>query len=370
VKKSDREEAKATRVLHTTPRAPHAARAPQLPPHHASLHHLLRRPPPRHRRCAGRAHRRGPARGSRLNRWARLGPQEQRRPSRCALPLLTLSPSSPSVHSTRTARLCLHVCARHVHAPLACFKEESRSAPSTSPCSSLYPLFLSRFRLFRQRIHFMFLLLASAVPLLLPAVFLNTTTHNHGSQLTPTPLLSTPPPPCKPPQANRAPPASASALKSSLVTSILPRFGVVTAPCGGHDKCCDGFYCRKETALNTMVDGTLNTQISKIYDASTSKPDQCCIPNFLIDVTDIVFPSGLYDSGDNTCDTSNGFWSAGANNLACLCCEGTIARSGPTGDKASSIFCNNLAGAKHDAGCCGGDPTKPSSGFGFCPSSA
>ena len=229
---------------------------------------------------------------------------------------------------------------------------------------------LSRFRLFRQRIHFMFLLLASAVPLLLPAVFLNTTTHNHGSQLTPTPLLSTPPPPCKPPQANRAPPASASALKSSLVTSILPRFGVVTAPCGGHDKCCDGFYCRKETALNTMVDGTLNTQISKIYDASTSKPDQCCIPNFLIDVTDIVFPSGLYDSGDNTCDTSNGFWSAGANNLACLCCEGTIARSGPTGDKASSIFCNNLAGAKHDAGCCGGDPTKPSSGFGFCPSSA
>jgi len=143
VKKSDREEAKATRVLHTTPRAPHAARAPQLPPHHASLHHLLRRPPPRHRRCAGRAHRRGPARGSRLNRWARLGPQEQRRPSRCALPLLTLSPSSPSVHSTRTARLCLHVCARHVHAPLACFKEESRSAPSTSPCSSLYPLFLS-----------------------------------------------------------------------------------------------------------------------------------------------------------------------------------------------------------------------------------
>ena len=201
VKKSDREEAKATRVLHTTPHAPHAARAPQLPPQHAPLHHLLRRPPPRrrrwrHRRRAGRAHRRGPARGSRLNRWARLGPQEQRRPSRCALPLLTLSPSSPSVHSTRTARLCLHGCARHVHAPLACFKEESRSAPSTSPCSSLYPLFLSRFRLFRQRIHFMFLLLASAVPLLLPAVFLNTTTHNHGPQLTPPLLLSTPPPPC------------------------------------------------------------------------------------------------------------------------------------------------------------------------------
>jgi hypothetical protein len=208
VKKSDREEAKATRVLHTTPHAPHAARAPQLPPQHAPLHHLLRRPPPRrrrwrHRRRAGRAHRRGPARGSRLNRWARLGPQEQRRPPqeqrrppRCALPLLTLSPSSPSVHSTRTARLCLHGCARHVHAPLACFKEESRSAPSTSPCSSLYPLFLSRFRLFRQRIHFMFLLLASAVPILLPAVFLNTTTHNHGPQLTPPLLLSTPPPPC------------------------------------------------------------------------------------------------------------------------------------------------------------------------------
>ena len=173
-----------------------------------------------------------------------------------------------------------------------------------------------------------------------------------------------------PPQASRAPPASASALRSSLATSILPRFGVVTAPCGGHDKCCDGFYCRQETALNTMVDGTPNTQISRIYDAPTSKPDQCCIPNFLIDVTEIVCPSGLYDSGDNTCDTSNGFWSAGANNLACLCCEGTIARSGPTGDKASSIFCNNLAGAKRDAGCCGGDPTKPSSGFGFCPSSA
>jgi hypothetical protein len=42
----------------------------------------------------------------------------------------------------------------------------------------------------------MFLLLASAVPILLPAVFLNTTTHNHGPQLTPPLLLSTPPPPC------------------------------------------------------------------------------------------------------------------------------------------------------------------------------
>jgi hypothetical protein len=51
---------------------------------------------------------------------------------------------------------------------------------------------------------FLFLLLASAVPLLLPAVFLNTTTHNHGPQLTPPPLLSTPPPPCMPPQAVRS----------------------------------------------------------------------------------------------------------------------------------------------------------------------
>jgi hypothetical protein len=138
--------------------------------------------------------------------------------------------------------------------------------------------------------------------------------------------------------------------------------GVVTAPCGGAVKCCDGFYCKQETDLNTMVDGQLITQESMIYEEFTSKSDQCCIPDVYYDVTKIACPREHYEILSETCDTA-GFWSTGANNLACLCCEGTIERIVDAA-KIGKIFCNTANDAiSNDAGCCGEVP----GASGLCP---
>jgi hypothetical protein len=144
--------------------------------------------------------------------------------------------------------------------------------------------------------------------------------------------------------------------------------GVVTALCGETGTCCcDGFYCKIDTELKTIVDGVPNTQTSSIYGEYTSKLDQCCIPDFNTDVTELACPSESYDDG--LCDTSD-FWTEQASSLACLCCEGTIERYYPDlAVEASIIYCNvdqyddSFPITPGDSGCCGQEPA----GFGKCP---
>ena len=380
------------RAFFTQPRAPpHAARAPQLPSHHAPLHHLRRRPPPRrrrlrHRRRAGSAFRRGPNHGKRLNLgsagWARPGvprqPVQRRRPqrrqSRCALTLLTLSPPSPSVHSTRTARLCLHACARHIHASLACLQETSRSAPFTSPCSSPYPLFLSRYRHFRQRGRFSVFTFgfcrATSSPRRLPQ-------YDHPQPRTPTDATPSPLNPASPMHAAAGrpkpahrpvyPPApSPPPPVYSCVNPVITQLGVVSGNTGcssASTSCCAPYKC--STELDSSDDSVRSAQYEAKVDGSDAfSPavnvaivDACCILP-VTDITGLVcndaanpeydpnFPSfpqyckredtpagttavsddsivDIYDANQITAGETL-FNQAVLNQLACLCCSGHV----------------------------------------------
>ena len=149
-----------------------------------------------------------------------------------------------------------------------------------------------------------------------------------------------PSPPCPPPPV--------------CVNPDIDEFGVVTATCGETETCCNGFYCKIDTALNTIVNGVPKTQMSTIYDGFPSALNQCCIPDFDIDVTKLVCPFEDYNADLDTCDTSLS-WETVADNLACLCCEGTISRSYESGAESSALYCNYFDVASEDLGCCGGE---------------
>jgi hypothetical protein len=139
--------------------------------------------------------------------------------------------------------------------------------------------------------------------------------------------------------------------------------GVWTSPCDGKkDECCPGFTCKLDQPIfisqGSKYDGIIvsnefapYTEIAGTNTFSNGNFGSCCVGEFNYDITHLICEPGQVSIIDGTCLKRNLILkpkqNKQRNQLACMCCGGSVLLVNLNGNHWSA-FCNNVAGGSDE----------------------